>query len=191
MGRRKREIGPMGRNDPRHKTAIKYLRLIAKVAGQASHGQGQAEDLMGEGYLAVLRLVETFREGAGCKTLGTYIQSRLPMRLRYALREDICQPKYAYARSQRERRGVAKILSGIRSNEKQPDLDAAQRECFRKLRAMVGGLPPKMKVVVTQHFFEGKTCQEIADTQGVTRQAVNMRIQTALGLLRELMKEHR
>lgn len=188
MGRKKREFDPMGPDDPRHETAMRYLRLLHKLSWSCKTKGSDPDDMVGPGYLAIIRLVETFREGAGSRTLGTYIQSHLPQRLRYAQREDICQPKYAHARSKREYRDAKKILARQVSASPSPGDEASTREVAGRLMAAINGLPPKYKRAVIGFYFEGMTGKQIAEAEGVTRQAVNARTQAAITLLREAFK---
>ena len=53
----------------------------------------------------------------------------------------------------------------------------------------VMALPPKYRVVVHLHYYEGYTCGEIARTLGVSPSAVSMRLTRARNLLRSNLKE--
>ena len=58
----------------------------------------------------------------------------------------------------------------------------------RELWAVVGTLPPKYRVVVHLYYYEGYQQDEIAGTLGITRTAVQTRMQRARKLLEKELK---
>ena len=64
-------------------------------------------------------------------------------------------------------------------NENMVFLDARDRELW----AVVGTLPPKYRAVVHLYYYEGYSQEEIAKILGITRTAVQTRMQRARNLL--------
>lgn len=58
----------------------------------------------------------------------------------------------------------------------------------RELWAVVGTLPPKYRAVVHLYYFEGYSQEEIAKILGITRTAVQTRMQRARNLLEKELK---
>ena len=58
----------------------------------------------------------------------------------------------------------------------------------RELWAVVGTLPPKYRVVVHLYYYEGYAQDEIADILGISRTAVQTRMQRARKLLEKELK---
>ena len=58
----------------------------------------------------------------------------------------------------------------------------------RELWAVVGALPPKYRAVVHLYYYEGYSQEEIAKILGITRTAVQTRMQRARNLLEKELK---
>ena len=69
-------------------------------------------------------------------------------------------------------------------NENIVFLDARDRELW----AVVGTLPPKYRAVVHLYYYEGYNQEEIAKILGITRTAVQTRMQRARNLLEKELK---
>ena len=69
-------------------------------------------------------------------------------------------------------------------NENMVFLDARDRELW----AVVGALPPKYRAVVHLYYYEGYSQEEIAKILGITRTAVQTRMQRARNLLEKELK---
>ena len=69
-------------------------------------------------------------------------------------------------------------------NENIVFLDARDRELW----AVVGTLPPKYRAVVHLYYYEGYSQEEIAKILGITRTAVQTRMQRARNLLEKELK---
>lgn len=69
-------------------------------------------------------------------------------------------------------------------NENMVFLDARDRELW----AVVGTLPPKYRAVVHLYYYEGYSQEEIAKILGITRTAVQTRMQRARKLLEKELK---
>ena len=69
-------------------------------------------------------------------------------------------------------------------NENMVFLDARDRELW----AVVGTLPPKYRAVVHLYYYEGYSQEEIAKILGITRTAVQTRMQRARNLLEKELK---
>lgn len=61
-------------------------------------------------------------------------------------------------------------------------------DCDRELWAVVGTLPPKYRAVVHLYYYEGYSQEEIAKILGITRTAVQTRMQRARNLLEKELK---
>ncbi|MBI3119735.1 MAG: sigma-70 family RNA polymerase sigma factor, partial [Candidatus Hydrogenedentes bacterium] len=55
--------------------------------------------------------------------------------------------------------------------------------------AAINALPETLRETVLQHYMEGRTHQDIADREGVSRAAITQRTQRALALLRDNLKQ--
>ena len=60
--------------------------------------------------------------------------------------------------------------------------------CDRELWAVVGTLPPKYRAVTHLYYYEGYPQEEIAKILGITRTAVQTRMQRARNLLEKELK---
>lgn len=63
-------------------------------------------------------------------------------------------------------------------------------ETDRELWTVVGTLPPKYRAVVHLYYYEGYSQEEIAGILGITRTAVQTRMQRARNLLEQELKEN-
>lgn len=69
--------------------------------------------------------------------------------------------------------------------------DLIDREEWGALHAAMGILDPKVQEILRLRFFEETTLEEIAARYGVTRQAIQCRVERALRKMREELKEFR
>jgi RNA polymerase sigma-70 factor (ECF subfamily) len=66
-----------------------------------------------------------------------------------------------------------------------PDVVACQRETVRIVRQRIARLPEGQRIAITECRIQGRPLVEIAAFNGVTRQAVDNRVQTGLQVMRE------
>ena len=57
------------------------------------------------------------------------------------------------------------------------------------IHRVVGSLPEKKSVVITLHYFDEVSDEDIAQILGITRKGVNARRKAALKLLRQLLED--
>lgn len=60
-----------------------------------------------------------------------------------------------------------------------------RRAAFVKLIRIINDMKPRDSEVIRMYYFEGKTLKEIAEVQGVSHQAIDMRIKTLLNKIRD------
>jgi len=77
------------------------------------------------------------------------------------------------------------VEAGLAADQDTPEEQAAEAERDRTLRSAVAALPEKMRSIVEQLYFGGRTVGEIAEDFGVTHSAVSQQRTAALKLIRE------
>ncbi len=77
------------------------------------------------------------------------------------------------------------VEAGLAADQDTPEEQAAEAERDRTLRSAVAALPEKMRSIVEQLYFGGRTVGEIAEQLGVTHSAVSQQRTAALKLIRE------
>lgn len=77
------------------------------------------------------------------------------------------------------------VENGLAAEQSTPEEQAADAERDRTLRTAVAALPERMRSIVEQLYFGGRTVGEIADELGVTHSAVSQQRTAAMKLIRE------
>lgn len=77
------------------------------------------------------------------------------------------------------------VENGLAAEQATPEDQAADAERDRTLRSAVAALPERMRAIVEQLYFGGRTVGEIADEMGVTHSAVSQQRTAAMKLIRE------
>lgn len=77
------------------------------------------------------------------------------------------------------------VENGLAADQDTPEDQAADAERDRTLRSAVAALPERMRSIVEQLYFGGRTVGEIAEELGVTHSAVSQQRTAALKLIRE------
>ncbi len=77
------------------------------------------------------------------------------------------------------------VENGLAAEQSTPEEQAAESERDRTLRSAVAALPERMRSIVEQLYFGGRTVGEIADELGVTHSAVSQQRTAAMKLIRE------
>ena len=144
-------------------------RYIASLVGGPDRSGGLAEDVLQETFLRIVRKLRWLDEPLYFRAWAFRIASREAFR---AL----------------GRRGGGEALDAVPPGAlavDPPELDRPDLERERDtLRAAVAELPPASRAVLSLHYFEELSLDEVADTLSVPLGTVKSRLAYGLGLLR-------
>lgn len=147
-----------------HEEVLKAFRPLVEATARRFSGNGAMyEDLVQEGYLAMLELLPRCKNR---KYLAKYLKDRLPARVRTAARR------------------AWKVFK----NEDEFDTEQFHGACCQELpwtRWVAEGALPERDCRIVRLLEVGYTQQEIAQKIGLTQQAVSFRV----GQIREKMQE--
>ncbi len=145
------------------------LSLCHRMTGSA----GEAEELTQETFARALR------------SLDTYDESRPASSWFFTIAANLCRDHLA-------RVGRLRLLDPIAMDiaiDLPPDTSALMREDQARTLAAVDRLPFDLKIVVVLHFQHDLAPMEIAETLGLSANAVRIRLYRALKQLRQHLKE--
>ncbi|HEY3267151.1 MAG TPA: sigma-70 family RNA polymerase sigma factor [Armatimonadota bacterium] len=156
----------------------RYQGMVNSVVSRALRDPDDAADVAQEVFVRAYRSLHTFR--AESKFSTWLYRIALNTAIRHA------------GKSARERRFRAvqdpempDMLAGLPSDPAEgPEEQAWRNISHEALRNAVHSLPEKQRAVVVLHFFEGKTCEEIAEILNVNLGTVWSRIHYAVKRLR-------
>ena len=150
--------------------AEKFTPLVLSVAKRYQGRGADFEDLVQEGYLALIILAGKCRD---MKWLPLFLKKRLPAAVRDAA-----------SRMRRFRAdGEELLLEEIEETQGAEDEKYGEAE----LREMLFRALSQEELDMTQALMEGFTQKEIAETLGISQQAVAARLKKILHKLKELI----
>lgn len=151
------------------------------------------EDLLQEGFVAMVEAADTFKAGGRMSFLGwwnfrlkTAFNDALGVRSKRTLNEPVHQCAQL---SQPVAEGEGATLGDFLPADNE-DLQTVERMIWRAqlhtvLRDALGELTQAQRDILSQRFYEGRTRAQVARTQGVTREAVRMQEVRALAAIRK------
>ena len=138
---------------------VQYSPLVRAVAAQYSGRGAEYEDLVQEGYLALVRIIPKCRDR---QWLAAFLKNRLPGYVRAAA---VRLRKCAAAALEDE---FANMFPDGRSGEERGEIE---------LRELLERTLSKDELDLTQALLEGFTQKELAVLLGISQQAVSGRLQ--------------
>lgn len=161
----------------------RYQGMVNSVVGRALRNPDDAADVAQEVFVRAYRSLHTFRADAKFSTWLYRIA--LNTALRHA------------GQCARERRlrveqdpEMPDLLSTLPTDPAEgPEEQAWQRISHERLHKAVHALPDKQRAVIVLHYFEGKSCEEIADILDVNVGTVWSRIHYAVKRLKGAVTE--
>lgn len=148
-----------------------YTPLVKSAAAKYQGRGAEYEDLVQEGYMALVVLVPQCRDR---KWLPLFLRNRIPSRVRDA----------AERLRGRANGGGEVLLEAIEETEGAEDEKFGEAELRETLRRIL----TKGELDMTQALMEGLTQAEIARELGISQQAVAARLKKIRGKLRPLIK---
>lgn len=136
-----------------------YGPLIRATAVRYCGRGAEYEDLVQEGYVALIRLIPKCREQ---RWLAAFLKSRLPGCVRAA--------------AARQRRRATVALEDEALDEMFPDSKNGEERGYLELRELLERTLSKEELDLTQALLEGFTQRELADARGISQQAVSGRL---------------
>lgn len=152
---------------------LSYGPLVRSVARRYSGRGAEYEDLIQEGYLAIMSLIPKCRD-----------RSWLPLFLRNHL------PGYVRAAAGRLRKSAAFCTVALEDVEEvlSEDKSAFQRgEC--ELYDLLRGVLTNEELDITQALMEGFSQKEIGEALGITQQAVSARVRCIKDKLKPIVRD--
>ena len=147
---------------------LEHAAWLRRLAEGLVRGEGDAEDLVQETWLAALRSPPR-AEGPARGWLGEVLRNARRMRAR--------------AQGRRARR-EAELGSLTEPAAPSPELLMARLEVQRRLASRVAALAEPQRSTILLRYFEGLSAAEIARRQGVPAGTVRWRLKTGLDRLR-------
>jgi RNA polymerase sigma-70 factor (ECF subfamily) len=155
-----------------HSSRIYHLAL--RMVGD----EATAEDILQETFLNAFRAIEHFE---GRSSLGTWLYR---IALNTAIRHAGKAARESSHRAEADPEHPDSIAALPADPDEAPDHLVWQRIRHEALRDAVHQLPDKHREVIVLHFFEGKTCEEIAEILETNIGTVWSRVHYAVKKLR-------
>ena len=143
-------------------------RLLLRLTG----GPQEAEDLLQETFVRVLRSYRTF---SGHSSFATWM---------YAIALNVFRSRLRKQRRQTPQPVDLMAVSGTAS----PETSAEQHEAAEQVRRAVQSLPEQQRSAIILSRYEGMSYEQIAEIFGCSVDAVKQRVRRAMAHLRELLK---
>ena len=163
----------------------RYQTMVASVVARSLRDPDDAADVVQEVFVRAFRGLKSFRSEAKFSTWLYRIALNTAMRQAGKVATD--RKWRVEPDPDPESRD---LLSSLPSDpDEAPDVVVWKQMSHAGLREAVHGLPDKQREVVILHFFEGKTCDEIAEVLEISVGTVWSRIHYAVKRLRGVLKD--
>lgn len=148
-------------NDDLNELLTKYTPLVRATAYRYVGRGAEYEDLVQEGYLALIILIGRC---ADWEWMPAYLKNRMPGYVRAA------------ASKMRGGRGKSPFVDIEDIEDIIQEMDSPYKRSAFELRDMLERVLTQSELDMTQSLFEGFTQKEIAEALGITQQAVSARL---------------
>ncbi|HEY0020220.1 MAG TPA: sigma-70 family RNA polymerase sigma factor [Longimicrobium sp.] len=161
------------RGDPAAFDALagRYMRCAFAVAYRLLGNREDAEDLVQDAFMAVLRKIDSFQRG----------RSFSPWFLRILVNRGL------NARKARALRTTDEIPDAAAASGASPERHAEQAEVRDRLRAALAGLPERQRIIVELFELEGFASTEIAEILEIADGTVRWHLHEARKALRQAL----
>lgn len=161
-----------------------HQRPIAALIQRLARHPDDVEDILQETILRAWKGLPTFRGEAKFSTwlYRIAVNTTFKWQRRHAGERNAVSLSDWLAQNRLEEVG-----HGAGAETHEPEEALEQRERSERLRAAVAALPPKQRDVVTMHYFDGQTCDEIGAALGCSVGTVWSRLHYACKRLRATM----
>lgn len=160
----------------------RYQRPMAALVSRMARNGDDVDDIVQELFLRAWRGLPRFRGESQFSTWLYRIAVNTAIKHRGKAKTDTLQAVSAEDLAG----GVEQVRA---SDETDPYAQAQRAERELRLRQAVAKLPEKQRVVVQLHYFEGKSCEEIAQIVGCSIGTVWSRLHYACKRLRSVLGE--
>ncbi len=161
----------------------RYQGMVAGVVSRSLRNPEDAADVVQEVFVRAYRSLNTFRAEAKFSTWLYRIALHTAMR-----HAGKCARERRFQVDQDPE--MPDLLASLPSDPSEgPEAMVWKRMSHAHLREAVHELPDKQRAVIILHFFEGKTCEEIADIMDLQVGTVWSRIHYAVKKLRGRLQE--
>jgi RNA polymerase sigma-70 factor (ECF subfamily) len=148
----------------------RHQKFAWSLAYRFTRDAAEAEDIVQEAFLRLLKASPGYRPTAGFRTYFSRIVVRLCLDYRSKKR-----PEYR------------EILPEITDNVQDPESALRERETARALANALDKLPPQQRMVLVLRHLENFNYSEIAKAMGITAKAVDSLLQRARQALRRYL----
>jgi RNA polymerase sigma-70 factor (ECF subfamily) len=161
------------RGDPAAFDALagRYMRRAFAVAYRLLGNREDAEDLVQDAFMAVLRKIDSFQRG----------RSFSPWFFRILVNRGL------NARKARALRTTDEIPDAVAASGASPERHAEQAEVRDRLRAALDGLPERQRIIVELFELEGFASTEIAEILEIADGTVRWHLHEARKALRQAL----
>ena len=149
----------------------------SKAAWYSSHGAAEADDLVQEGLMALIKAVFSYK-CSGEASFVTYAGVCIANRFRTVLRDD---------KSSREE--PESDIGEETVSEHTPETIVLEKERTRELYGRMAAKLSKLEQDIFIRYLSGKSCAEISDEMGITPKSADNALQRVRRKLKKAFKE--